>query len=135
MWMFVERKLEEAARAGAFDRLPGAGLPIALEDHPFVPADWRLSFKILADHGVIPEFAERRRAIESIRSEMADLRSDVGRDRAWRRLAYHNRLIRLRDEVQALNQCLVRENHFIRGSLQLPPIDMESELAEFDRSA
>ena len=38
------------------------------------------------------------------------------------------------DEVEALNQCLVREDHFIRGSLQLPPVDVEAELAVFDRS-
>ena len=85
--MFVERKLEEAARAGAFDHLPGAGAPLDLTENPFVPADWRLAFKILADHQIVPEFVERRREIEGIRAEIDALKSDRSRDREWRRLA------------------------------------------------
>ena len=132
MWMFVERKLEEAARAGAFDRLPGAGAPIDLSENPYVPADWRLAFKILADHRIVPEFVERRKAIESIRAEMDALRTDRSRDLEWRRLAYGNRVARLAEEVLALNACLARENQFVRGSLQLPPVDVDAELRAFD---
>jgi DnaJ homolog subfamily C member 28 len=44
MGLFVERQLEEAARAGAFDHLPGAGEPIDLTENPYVPAEWRLAF-------------------------------------------------------------------------------------------
>lgn len=134
MWLFVERKLEEAARSGAFDHLPGSGTPIDLTEHPFVPADWRLAFKILSDHHVVPEFVERRKAIEALRQEIDQLLSDHRRDRSWRRLALHNRLVRLREEGEALNQCLVRENQFVRGSFQLPPVDVEQELARFDAS-
>src|SRR6185503_14813492 len=106
MWLFVERKLEEAARAGAFDRLPGSGSPIDLSENPYVPADWRLAFKILADHKIVPEFVERRKAIETIRAEMDELKSDRSRDREWRRLAYRNRAARLAEEVVALNGSL-----------------------------
>jgi hypothetical protein len=134
MWMFVERKLEEAARKGAFDRLPGAGLPLDLAENPYVPADWRLATKILADHKIVPEFVERRKAIETIRDEMKALKSDRSRDLQWRRLAYRNRAVRLADEVAQLNGCLARENHFVRGSLQLPPIDLDEELRVFDAS-
>jgi hypothetical protein len=132
MWMFVERKLEEAARKGAFDHLPGAGLPIDLSENPHVPSDWRLAFKILADHQIVPEFVERRKAIEAIRAEMNGLKSDRTRDREWRRLAYRNRAVRLAEEVAALNGCLARENQFVRGSLQLPPVDLDEELRAFD---
>jgi DnaJ homologue, subfamily C, member 28, conserved domain len=134
MWMFVERKLEEAARKGAFDHLPGAGLPLDLTENPYVPADWRLAFKILADHKIVPEFVERRKTIESIRAEMDALASDRTRDLEWRRLAYRNRAARLAEEVAALNGCLVRENQFVRGSFQLPPIDLDAELRAFDTS-
>jgi len=132
MWMFVERKLEEAARAGAFDRLPGAGEPLDLAENPFVPADWRLAFKILADHKIVPEFVDRRREIEAIRAEIDALKADRSRDREWRRLACRNRLVRLAEAVEALNRCLARENQFVRGSFQLPPVDVEAELRTFD---
>jgi len=132
MWMFVERKLEEAARAGAFDRLPGAGEPLDLSENPFVPADWRLAFKILADHRIVPEFVERRKEIEALRDEILVLKKDGSRDRDWRRLACRNRLVRLAEAVEALNRCLARENQFVRGSLQLPPVDVEAERRAFD---
>ena len=135
MWMFVERKLEEAARAGAFDRLPGAGTPLDLTENPFVPADWRLAFKILADHRIVPEFVERRKEIEALRDEIRVLRNDRSRDRDWRRLACRNRLVRLAEAVEALNRCLARENQFVRGSFQLPPVDVEEELRVFDSNS
>ena len=130
--MFVERKLEEAARAGAFDRLPGPGGPIDLTENPYVPADWRLAFKILADHQIVPEFVERRKEIETIRAEVEQLKADRSRDREWRRLACRNRLVRLSEAVEALNRSLVRENQFVRSSLQLPPVDVDAELRAFD---
>jgi len=132
MWMFVERKLEEAARAGAFDHLPGAGEPIDLTENPYVPAEWRLAFKILADHKIVPEFVERRKEIEAIRAEIEQLKADASRDREWRRLACRNRLVRLAEAIEALNRSLVRENQFVRSSLQLPPVDVDAELRAFD---
>ena len=135
MWIFVERKLEEAARAGAFDRLPGSGTPIDLTENPFVPADWRLAFKILADHRIVPEFVERRKEIEAIRDEIHVLKQDRSRDLGWRRLACRNRLVALGEAVEALNRSLARENQFVRSSLQLPPVDVEAELRAFDANS
>lgn len=126
MWMFVERQLEKAAREGAFDNLPGAGQPIDLTENPFVPADWRLAFKILADQGIVPEFIERRKEVERLRGEIDALKArPAGADR---RLAIRNRLVRIAEAVEALNRSLARENHFIRTSLQLPPVDVDAEL-------
>ena len=129
--MFVERKLEEAARAGAFDHLPPCGA-IDLTENPYVPAEWRLAFKILADHKIVPEFVERRKEIEAIRAEIEQLKADASRDREWRRLACRNRLVRLSEAIEALNRSLVRENQFVRSSLQLPPVDVDAELRAFD---
>jgi hypothetical protein len=126
MWMFVERQLEEAARKGAFDNLPGAGTPIDLTENPFVPPDWRLAFKILKDHHLVPEFVERRKEIEKIRGEIDALKA--GPDHGTRRLAIRNRLVRLAAAVEALNRSLARENQFVRSSLQLPPVDVDEEL-------
>jgi len=131
--MFVERHLEEAARKGAFDNLPGAGMPLDLTENSFVPADWRLAFKILKDHHLVPEFVERRKEIEKIRGEIDALKADA--DRATRRLAIRNRLVRLAAAVEALNRSLARENEFIRSSLQLPPVDVDEELRALDQTA
>ena len=132
MWMFVERKLEEAARAGAFDHLPGAGVPLDLSENPYVPAEWRLAFKILADHRIVPEFVERRKEIEAIRAEIEELKTDRTRDLEWRRLACRNRLAQLAEAIEALNRSLARENQFVRTSLQLPPVDVDAELRALD---
>lgn len=129
--MFVERQLEEAARKGAFDNLPGAGTPIDLTENPFVPPDWRLAYKILKDHHLVPEFVERRKEIEKIRGEIDALKA--GPDYGTRRLAIRNRLVRLAAAVEALNRSLARENQFIRSSLQLPPVDIDEELRALDR--
>jgi hypothetical protein len=122
-WLFVERKLEEAARAGAFDRLPGPGGPIDLTENPYVPADWRLGFKLLADHRIVPEFLERRKEIETIRGEMAGARASGAGPAVYRKLVE-----RLAAAVEALNSSIARENHFVRGSLQLPPVDLQGEM-------
>jgi len=118
----VGRKIEEAAARGEFDNLPTAGKPLDLRENPFVPADWRLAFKILRDNHVAPEFVDRRRAIERIREEMSREPLEAPLRKLARRLA---------DEVDALNRCLARENEFVRGSLQLAPIDVEAEVARF----
>ena len=121
MWLFVERKLEEEARKGAFDRLPGPGGPIDLSENPYVPPEWRLGFKLLKDHGVVPEFVQRRKEIETLREELGRVpRSQTAVARAV--------LERLKAAVEALNACLAREREFVRTSLQLPPVDVETEL-------
>jgi len=128
-WLFVERMLEEAARRGDFDRLPGAGEPLDLTENPYVPADWRLAFKLLADHRIVPEFVERRKEIERLREEMAAARAAGAGPAVYRGL-----VDRLAAAVEALNLSIVRENHFIRGSLQLPPVDVDEEMRAIGES-
>ena len=126
MYSFIERQLEEAARKGAFDNLPGAGRPIDLSENPWVAAEWRLAIKVLKDNRVVPEFVERRKEIEAIRAEMVRLK--VARSRAL----FHAQVERLVAAVEGLNRSLARENQFVRGSLQLPPVDTEAEMRAFD---
>jgi hypothetical protein len=126
IWLHVERQLEEAARRGAFDRLPGAGGPLDLTENPYVPPEWRPAFKILKDHRVLPEFLERRKEIEQIRAEMARARASAAGPHVYRAI-----VDRLAAAVEALNRSLARENHFVRGSLQLPPVDVTAEVAAY----
>ena len=120
MWLFVERRLEEEARKGAFDGLEPAG-PIDLTENPYVPPEWRLGFKLLKDHGVVPEFVQRRKEIEALREELRR----IPRDQPSVLRAV---LARLKSAVEALNVSLAREREFVRTSLQLPPVDVDAEL-------
>jgi hypothetical protein len=120
---FVEKLLEEAARRGDFDPPPGPPRPIDLAENPFVRPEWRLAFKVMADHRLVPEFVERRKEIETLRAE-------IEAERPRRRPAILRALaVRLRDAVDALNRSLARETDFVRGSLQLPPVDVDAELS------
>lgn len=118
----MEKALAEAAAKGAFD-LPPAG-PLDLEENPYVPAEWRLGFKLLKDHRIVPEFVQRRKEIEAIHEELK------AAPRA-RPAVYRAILERLNETIDALNRSLVRENQFVRGSLQLPRVDVEAELKAY----
>lgn len=116
----VERKILEAAARGEFDNLPGAGAPLDLSENPYLAPEWRLAFKVLKDNALVPEFVERRRRIEKLREDLDAARGEAVILRAAQALAA---------EVEALNGCLAREHEFVRGSLQLPPVDVEAEVA------
>jgi hypothetical protein len=49
----AERKIEEAAAAGAFDDLPGAGSPLHLEDLSHIPPEMRAAYIILRNAGCL----------------------------------------------------------------------------------
>jgi len=57
----AERRIQKAQEEGAFDKLPGEGKPLALEDDSQVPAELRMAFKVLRNAGYIPpEMADRK---------------------------------------------------------------------------
>lgn len=124
-WMFVERALEEAARAGKLDVPPGG--PVDLTENPYVPAEWRLAVKLLADHGVLPEAVERRKEVETIRAEFDAC--PKGRPAVARAV-----LERLNAAIEALNRSLLRENQFVRTSLQMAPVDVEALLRSVEKA-
>ena len=120
---FIERLLEQAAKRGDFDPPPGPPQPIDLTENPYVRPEWRLAFKVMADHRLVPEFVERRKEIEALRAE-------IEAERPRRRCAVLRALfVRLHDAVEALNRSLARETDFVRGSLQLPPVDVDREVS------
>lgn len=57
----VERKLDEAERAGAFCDLPGAGKPLVLDDLDGVPAELRAGYLMLKANGFVPPELEARK--------------------------------------------------------------------------
>src|SRR5256885_1271007 len=52
----AERRIQEAIKAGEFDNLPGSGKPLRDDDNPFVPAEMRAAFKVLANSGFAPDW-------------------------------------------------------------------------------
>ena len=54
-------RIAEAMAEGAFDDLPGAGKPLALDDDTLVPEDLRVAYRILKNAGFLPPEVESRR--------------------------------------------------------------------------
>jgi hypothetical protein len=68
----AERKIEEAAAAGAFDDLPGAGSPLHLEDLSHLPPEMRTAYIVLRNAGYLAERAPAGRDMN-----MGDLLADA----------------------------------------------------------
>src|SRR4051812_25579198 len=83
----VERKIEEALRAGAFDNLPGAGKPLDLDDDRLVPEDVRMAYRILKNAGFVPQDVEDRKDAADLRKLIAATTVDPERRKAMARLA------------------------------------------------
>ena len=62
----AEQKLAQAIAAGEFDRLPGAGKPLALEDLSGVPEELRAGYLLLKGANLLPEEMQLRRELLSI---------------------------------------------------------------------
>src|SRR5690606_41871919 len=66
---FAERRIREAAEAGAFDNLPGLGQPIPGIDEP-MDENWRVRKKLRpANLAVVPPTIAARRQNELLRNE------------------------------------------------------------------
>jgi hypothetical protein len=85
--LIAEAKILEAARAGAFDHLPGAGRPLALDDDRLIPEESRMAYRILRNAGFVPAELETRREAVSLRRLLASATDDAERSRAAARLA------------------------------------------------
>jgi hypothetical protein len=63
----VEDRIQRAQEEGAFDNLPGKGMPLKLDDDSCVPEDLRLAFKVLKNSGCLPIEMELRKEIFNVR--------------------------------------------------------------------
>ncbi len=62
----AERRIAQAQEEGAFDKLPGQGKPLQLEDDSSVAPDLRIAFKILKNAGYVPPEIADRKEIDSL---------------------------------------------------------------------
>jgi DnaJ homolog subfamily C member 28 len=60
----VEQKIQEAARRGELDDLPGKGRPLNLDENPFEPVDERVANRMLKQNGLAPAWLEEGGEIE-----------------------------------------------------------------------
>ena len=83
----IEAKIAEAQRAGAFDNLPGAGKPLALDDDRLVPEDVRMAYRILRNTGFVPAEVEGRKEAADLRKLIAATVDQPEKRRALAKLA------------------------------------------------
>lgn len=74
--IIAEQRIREAMERGEFDRLPGAGQPLRLEDDSMVPAELRVAYKILKNAGCLPPELELRKEILTLRDLIRAVEDD-----------------------------------------------------------
>jgi hypothetical protein len=116
---FADRRIREAAEAGAFNNLPGMGQPIPGIDEP-LDENWWVRKKLRAENlSVVPPTIAARRQIELFRSEMAGIVSE----RELRR--------RLEELNEQIRKAIYSTTLGPADGVQL--LDVESEVAAWRR--
>lgn len=87
--MLAESKIQSAIAAGEFDDLPGRGKPLPRDEMRRVPADLRMSYRVLRNAKCLPPELEARKEVARLgalleaagdpqeRSRLAGLRRDA----------------------------------------------------------
>jgi hypothetical protein len=83
----VEERIQEAARRGDFDNLPGSGRPLDLDEAPLVPPELRAAYRMLKNAGFVPPEILERREIAALEASIATLTEVAARKRARAKLA------------------------------------------------
>ena len=85
--LIAEESIRDAIRAGAFNDLPGAGRPLALDDETLIPEELRIAYRILKNAGCLPPEIETRKESATLRKLVAAATDDAARRRALAKLA------------------------------------------------
>lgn len=71
IWQRIaEDKIQTAMQAGAFDNLPGRGLPLHLDDLGLVPEDQRMAYSLLQSNHLAPAWLEYGKEIDALLDEL-----------------------------------------------------------------
>lgn len=82
----VEQRILEAQARGEFDRLPGAGQPMDLDEEPLVPDDLRVAWRVLKNAGFVPPEVDALRRLRDAAAEVDRATDGTAKDRALRKL-------------------------------------------------
>ncbi len=66
----AEEKIREAIAAGEFERLPGKGKPLSLDDYFRVRSEDRMAYLVLKNSGFLPEHLQWRKELEICRQDL-----------------------------------------------------------------
>lgn len=91
--IIAEQRIRDAIERGEFDRLPGAGQPLKLEDDAMIPPELRVAYKILKNAGCLPPELELRKEIVTLRDLLRVVEDDTERTTAIREL--NHKLLKL----------------------------------------
>ena len=80
----AERKIKEAQAAGHFDKLPGLGQPLQLDDNPH-EGEWALAHRILRNANISPPWIALQQQVQRHRDALRARLAQVGRQLRDRR--------------------------------------------------
>ena len=86
--LVAKRRIEEALSQGAFDNLPGAGKPLAIEDLSHVPEEMRMAYKILRNAGCLPPELEERKELNRLVDLLEQCEDEQERVRQMQRVRF-----------------------------------------------
>lgn len=71
----AEARIREAMARGEFENLPGSGAPLDLDDNRMIPAELRMSYRILKNAAYLPPELQTRREIQDLEALLGHARS------------------------------------------------------------
>jgi hypothetical protein len=115
----AEQRIDEAMARGDFDRLPGLGKPLQLDDDSHIPPELRVAYRILKNAGMVPPEVELRRDIASAEGLLLAATSHEEREAAGRKLEYL--LTRLSMSRRGLRNLLLESEYREQLARKLKP--------------
>jgi hypothetical protein len=75
----IDEQIKDAMRKGQFDDLPGAGKPLRLDDEAHTPEHLRMTYKILRDNDLVPDWMAQGRELDAALEKLvADVQRSAG---------------------------------------------------------
>ena len=68
----VDQLLREVIGDGDISHLPGAGLPLRLDDDSATPDEWRMASKIMRDNDIVPSWIASAKALDERESQLRE---------------------------------------------------------------
>lgn len=84
----VEERIRKAQKEGAFENLPGKGLPLDLDKDQHIAEELRLAYKMLKNADCLPPELELRKEVERTEQLLASMTDTAERHRTMKKLNY-----------------------------------------------